>query len=312
MRSFETHGAEGSVSTMHRRLESSKVGRSSQSRRLRSFVKKLWPVAHVLRTLRYIRDVAPLGLSAPMPTPYGFNLLTPRYRNMNIGSYEDEELSCLHRVVLAEGTAVLIDVGAHCGLYSCYALSKGLRAIAFEPLRRNLSYLYRNVFENGWQELCEIWPVAVTSKPGLQVLYDGGGGPAASLISGWSGMNPKFSRVVSTTSLDVAIGSRFKGTKLFVKIDVEGAELQVLRGASELLKSSPPPVWQIEICLSECHPGGFNPHFRSVFELMASHGYTATTADEEMREIRLPDVDCWISKNAIPFQQREFLFIHRL
>jgi FkbM family methyltransferase len=297
---------------MYRRLQSSKPRSSPQSRRLRSFVKRLWPIAHVLRTLRYIRDVAPLKLSAPMPTRYGFKLLTPRYGNMKIGSYEDEELSCLHRVALAEGTGVLIDVGAHCGLYSCYALSKGLRAIAFEPLRRNLSYLYRNIFENGWQELCEIWPVAVTSRPGLQVLYDGGGGPAASLISGWSGMNPKFSSIVPTTSLDVAIGSRFKGMKLFVKIDVEGAELQVLRGASELLKSSPPPVWQIEICLSEWHPGGFNPNFRSVFELMASHGYEATTADDEMREIRLSDIDCWISKNAIPFSQREFLFKRNL
>jgi len=246
-----------------------------------------------------------------MPTPYGFSLLTPRYGNMKIGSYEDEELSCLHRVVLAEGIAVLIDVGANCGLYSCYALSKGLRAIAFEPLRRNLSYLYRNVFENGWQELCEIWPVAVASKPGLQVLYDGGGGAAASLISGWSGMNPKFRSVVPTTTLDVAIGSRFKGARLFVKIDVEGAELQVLHGASELLKSSPPPVWQIEICLSEWHPGGFNPNFRPVFELMASHGYKATTANDEMREIRLADVDRWISKTGIPFSQRDFLFTRR-
>ena len=297
---------------MHRPLKNSNSGGRSQSTRVRSFVKELWPIAHVLRTLRYIRDVAPLKLSSPLPTPYGFNLLTPRYGNMKIGTYEDEELSCLHRVILAEGIGVLIDVGANFGLYSCYALSKGLRAIAFEPLRRNLSYLYRNVFENGWQELCEIWPVAVTSKPGLQVLYDGGRGPAASLISGWSGMSPKFSSVVPTTSLDVALGSRFSGARLFVKIDVEGAELQVLRGASELLNSSPPPVWQIEICLSEWHPGRFNPSFRSVFELMASHGYKATTADEELREVGLSDVDCWISKNAIPFSQREFLFTRRV
>lgn len=277
---------------------------------LRSFVKGVWPIAQVVRAARYIRDVVPLQLPATS-TPYGFRLITPRYRNMKIGSYEDEELSCLRRVMITERIEALVDVGANVGLYSCYALSRGLRAIAFEPLPRNLSYLCRNIFENGWQELCEVWPVAVASKPGLQTLYDGGGGAAASLTRGWAGINPKFNSVVPAVSLDVAIASRFKGKKLFVKIDVEGAELEVLRGGTELLMNSPPPVWQIEVCLNEWHPGGFNPNFRSVFELMLSNGYVATTADKALREIRLSDVDAWIGENAIPFPQREFLFTRR-
>jgi len=289
------------------RPERFRSGVLQQPRALRSFVKRLWPIAQALRALRYTRDVVPLGMS-PRPTPYGFSLRTPRYRNMKIGVYEDEELSCLHSLVLADGIETLIDVGANFGLYSCYAMSKGLRAIAFEPLARNLSYLYRNIFENGWQGQCEVWPVAVASKPGFQTLFDGGGGPAASLIPGWSGINPRFSRVVPTTTLDVAVGSRFTETRLFVKIDVEGAEMEVLRGASKLLRSSPPPIWQIEITLSEFHPGRFNPNFRSVFELMAAHGYKATTADSALRDVLLSDVDRWIDRNSIPFSQREFLF----
>jgi FkbM family methyltransferase len=297
---------------MLRRPEKKTSGGWSSSTSLRPWVKNLWPMAHLLRTWRYVRDMAPLKLSAAKRTPYGFKLLTPGYGNMKIGTYEDEELSCLHRTIVADGIEVLVDVGANVGLYTCYALSKGLRTISFEPSQRNLRYLYRNIFENGWEDLCEVWPVAAASKPGLKVLYDGAGGPAASLISGWAGINPKFSSVVPAIPLDVVVGTRFRGAKLFVKIDVEGAELEVLRGANELLKRSPPPVWQIENCLSEWHPGRFNQNFRSVFELLASHGYEAKTADEELREVRLSDVDRWIEKCAIPFSQREFLFTRSL
>ncbi len=270
--------------------------------------KTLPPIAQCLRWWRYARDLLPLWLASPEQTPYGFRLRTPRYRNMVMDVYERDEISSFGQTIASRGIDMLLDVGANVGVYSCYALSKGVRTLAFEPVARNLRYLYRNVIDNGWAERCEVWPMAVSGRPGLRVFYDGARGASASLIAGWAGSDKRFAAVAPCTTLDLAVGTRFQAARLFIKIDVEGAELEVLRGAGELLKQTIAPIWQIEICLTEWSPSNRNPDFRAVFELMASHGYEARTAGREARPVGMPDVDRWIERGEIPFAQREFIF----
>ena len=64
-----------------------------------------------------------------------------------------------------------------------------------------------------------------------------------------------------------------------MKIDVEGTELRVLRGAARTLRRQPAPTWLVEITRGELHPGGTNPDFNAVFQLFYQAGYAATSVD---------------------------------
>jgi hypothetical protein len=77
-----------------------------------------------------------------------------------------------------------------------------------------------------------------------------------------------------------------------VLVDVEGAELEMLRGATMLLNSSPKPLWMIEISVSEHQPAGvpINPNLVATFELFNNHGYRAYTADAARRPVVMEEV----------------------
>jgi hypothetical protein len=92
------------------------------------------------------------------------------------------------------------------------------------------------------------------------------------------------------TTLDTLLGNRFQGRKLLVKIDVEGVEYDVLKGAGAVLAYEPKPVWLVEICLKEHHPGGSNPRYEDTFRIFWERGYRASTAEREPRPVTPEEV----------------------
>src|SRR5919108_3469456 len=171
-------------------------------------------------------------------TPLGFRF--GGNERMQLGSFEPHETGLLQELV--DDTDVFIDVGANIGYYACLMRSLGRHVVAIEPLRQNLEFLLRNLKENGWSDV-EVLPLAMAAEPGISEIY--GGGTGASLISGWAGASPVLRQTVPVNTLDNVVGSRFEGGRVLIKIDVEGAELNVLRGATHLLSSEPPPRWLI-------------------------------------------------------------------
>ena len=66
--------------------------------------------------------------------------------------------------------------------------------------------------------------------------------------------------------------------QLFIKIDVEGSEFQVLEGAHVILNRVKKPIWLLEVCLQEFHPSGLNSDYKKIFDLFWMSGYLAYTA----------------------------------
>jgi hypothetical protein len=109
--------------------------------------------------------------------------------------------------------------------------------------------------------------------------------------------------------MDNLIGNRFAGKKLFIKIDVEGAEYDVLKGAIKILTMSPRPTWFIEICLSEFHPGKLNLNYADTFNLFWEHGYEVRLANKENQLITNADIRKWIADKKTNTGEFNYLFI---
>lgn len=241
-------------------------------------------------------------------TPFGFSMTTRNYianRMMVNGIFETEELALIKESL--SDTDVFVDIGANIGFYTCLARAFGKSAVAIEPQPHNLDCLYTNLSNNGWQDT-EVFPLGLSNKPDLLVLY-GASGPSASLVSGWAGYSNRFKRIIPVNTLDALLGDRFLGKKLFIKIDVEGAEYNVLRGALKTLCISPRPSWFIEICLNEFHPSGINPYYESTFDLFWQHNYEVRTANKEFTLVTPYDIKNWIAEKHCNTKNFNYLFI---
>lgn len=130
-----------------------------------------------------------------------------------------------YRQCVPEGS-LCFDVGANYGDKSEVFLKLGARVIAFEPQPDCMAELRARL---GAHSRLVTIAAAVGSEPGHGTLFLDSYTPASSLVKGWQGA------VVGTvdvpiTTLDAAIAVH--GLPHFCKIDVEGYELEVLKGLS--------------------------------------------------------------------------------
>jgi FkbM family methyltransferase len=237
----------------------------------------------------------------PRPTPHGFRFLG--HDAMEAGTFEPFESRFI--VEQASRTAALVDVGANAGYFVCLARGAGQHVLAVEPLPANVALLIRNLRANHMEDV-EIFPVGLSSRPGFADLF--GGGTGASLVEHWSGTSSVWKRTVPLSTLDILLSGRFAGQPLTIKVDVEGAEYELLLGAKETLQRRPAPIWLVEVNFSEHHPSGLNPRFRDVFEIFWSNGYEARTADEEERPVGPEDIGRWLESGRRDFGTINYIF----
>lgn len=223
-------------------------------------------------------------------TPYGFSMIagnSMHHRLMQDGTFEPEEVALISDHL---GRAdVFVDIGANIGFYSCLARSLGKHAVIIEPQEQNLRFVYANLAANHWDDV-EVFPLGLSARAGVETLY-GVSSTGASLVAGWAAQPRGFHKSIPVSTLDILLGSRFAGRTMFIKLDVEGFEYQVLRGCSGILAMAPKPTWMVEICLSDYHPGGSNADYRETFSVFFDAGYDARTANAERRPIELADVE---------------------
>jgi FkbM family methyltransferase len=230
----------------------------------------------------------------------------PAYRQMVDGSFEREEFDLLTSAF--RDVDVFVDVGANIGYYSCLALRSGKRVVAFEPQRANLDCLFFNVLANDLERRFEVYPIALSDRIGLLELF-GASGPSASMIQHWAGYSSGFRQVVPVNTLDNVLLGRFNGASVLVKIDVEGAEYSVLKGALDTLTRIPRPAWLIEVCYDEFHPEGVNPNYRATFELFLNNGYRAYAVNAAMQEITHQSLDSALAKGESASSVFNYYFV---
>jgi FkbM family methyltransferase len=169
--------------------------------------------------------------------------------------YEAEMLSDLQSRLFFPQVAV--DVGAHVGNHTIFfAGVLNLTTYAFEPNPAHFSLLRSNLRANGLDGRCTLFNVALGAEPGHGTIDEG-----SATNSGMSRVTPTINGPVEVTSLDTALPHLERLDVL--KIDVEGTELDVVRGVRETLRRLR-PVSYIEIAPE---------NFGDVYALLSSCGY---------------------------------------
>lgn len=173
---------------------------------------------------------------------------------------------------------VFVDVGANVGLFTvlgaCCVGPHG-RVIAFEPGRFVSDLLRRNCEINGlhWVQ-CE--QLALSDRTGSLELHEGAPGYDAFSSLGRVVHGSAVGGEFSTVSVPVACGDDWwaahgKGRIRLMKIDVEGAELDVIRGFRELLASGNVEALLVEITDEMAQACGHTA--RAVWEALLELGY---------------------------------------
>lgn len=220
-----------------------------------------------------LRELSPQLGRRVVRTKYGFSMnldLTDwiPQRVYLTGEFESTS-SKLMAAILKPGD-IVVDVGANNGYFSllCARLvGPHGHVFAVEPnpeIRQELEQNLRlNTFTN-----VEVLPVALSREEGVAELFLG---PARN--TGLSSLRPLKGATrtlqVRTAPLDRLIPDRLASIAL-VKIDVEGAEIGVLRGMERCLEVGAPPVI-IEV--SPTFLAGYGGSAEELFSLMQSHGY---------------------------------------
>ncbi len=207
-----------------------------------------------------------------------------RYDRFDKRQYEPVFYLALTKEIKA-GMCV-VDIGAHIGMLTLAAAKRvgpTGRVYAFEPAQESVRILRRHVEFNKWNERIEVVQAVVSDQNGRLPFYVYGASMAASLsrtnvevLNSERRTSPVSMVEVPSVTLDTFC-KEHKFMPDVIKVDVEGAELLVLRGAQNLLLDISPVV------LCEIHPAQMQNCGSSVLELYAfleEVGYALQAIDE--------------------------------
>lgn len=140
---------------------------------------------------------------------------------------------------------VFYDIGANVGFFSVIGArlvgEKG-SVIAFEPVPENAAAVRHNCELNGFSQV-QVWEAAVSDSSGageLQLAHFSGG---ASLAIVAPPPDMKGTLRVKLVTIDELVAHKQIAPPSLVKIDVEGAEIHVLRGMQSTIESYRPIIF---------------------------------------------------------------------
>ncbi len=153
-----------------------------------------------------------------------------------LGNYDFRQTECFEKF-LKKGD-VVFDIGAHVGFYSLLSaelVGENGEIFSFEPLLENYEYLKKHIKINNYKNIIA-FNVAVSDREGAPFFSKGEYAATGRLAD--SGEIK-----VNAIAIDDWIKNKRLPVPNVIKIDVEGAEVKVLKGAEATLKKFHPFIF---------------------------------------------------------------------
>jgi len=171
----------------------------------------------------------------------------PNYTNVwRIQSFATKEPETLRWIDSMPRGAVLWDVGANVGLYSCYAAKRrNCRVFAFEPSVFNLELLARNVWLNELTEFVTLVPLPLSSSLATSTLNMSStdwGGAMSTFGETYTHDGSELKRVFEFRTLGLSMDDAVARLGIpapdYIKMDVDGIEHLILKGGPGVLRQA--------------------------------------------------------------------------
>ena len=182
-----------------------------------------------------------LSSNTEINTIYGYSIeVSPKWGEdvYNLGFYEAGTLKFIN-LILRNTTNTFLDIGANIGLMSlhaAYSLNGNGKVIAFEPVQFFYDKLNANIQLNSFKNIQTIKKGVGSVSAKIPIYLDGG---CPSVISTFRDENGT-TEMIDVESLDEIVRNENISNIDFIKIDVEGFEFDVLKGARKTIADHKP------------------------------------------------------------------------
>ena len=170
-----------------------------------------------------------------------------RICRMRARTFEFKEPETLEWINSFSPNDQLLDVGANLGIYTLFAASQGLKVIAIEPEALNYAMLNLNIRFNNFNSLIKSFCISLHDQNNVDYLN------ISSSLSDWGAAQNNFNNkldwtgkrtfnpIYSQGSVGLSIDYFLKNISEeinHIKVDVDGNEFLIMKGAKELLSSN--------------------------------------------------------------------------
>ena len=207
-----------------------------------------------LYSFKFFKRIVPslirkLSFSTNKNTIFLYNFKINLYLSSSIdreiylkNEYEKDQLDFVNKEMLNQKYDYFFDIGAYIGYYSLSLCKLVTKTVAFEPNQQNFQRLSKNVEINNFNISCynlgcsdskkklKLWYTDKNKRGGSSILQD-----SDKEINKYDKTKLIFEEI-ETDKLDNLY--LLKNMKIFFKIDVERHELNVLKGASNILSNN--------------------------------------------------------------------------
>jgi len=250
----------------------------------------------------WINDILP---PVPFQIRRDWTLQCPRnafeaaYRHQVEDPVQAEELDDFIRAVRSQKKTVFLDIGAHFGIFSFAALHYGgpeSRALAVDPSGVAIRMIRRVAALNGAAQRVRAIQAAAGRESGELEMVEAGVTAAGYMVLPADHPPSERTRIPLVTIDSLADSP--EGCPTLIKVDVEGFELDVLRGGERTLRDQSIPLC-LELHNAMIRERGGDP--REVLDLLGESGYARFSAgakDQSTRNLLHPDVMRFVAFKA--------------
>ena len=245
-----------------------------------------WISTSLLKKKEFKTEITELKLSLILPSPTTFSYHIAKY-----GSWDGFISNWIINKFSNQHSLYLIDIGANFGWYTCLFASLGgenNNIFSIEPSPDNLFFLKENINKNKLKNISLIESAVGEKNSSLPLYFANSKNPGAhSLIKDTPQQNSKTKYLkVKVNTLD----SLFEDIEIIhlMKIDIEGFEINALKGGLETLK-------KVQNLLIE-----FSPHLwedsyndaKNFFTILSDIGFKPHILEfESLKELNKSDID---------------------